>query len=1475
MRYALISDIHANQQAWEAVSKDIDEVGVDQVICLGDVVGYGPAPVRVLEGVYAKSSHFVLGNHDAVIGGQLDPECFYDEARYIIEWTRKNLNKFAKDFFAQVPMIVQDDAFLCVHAEAAVPDRYDYIFEPHEAIESFAACAQQLIFVGHTHCPCVMMKRGDDDPIYRAGKDFMIEDDFRYLVNVGSVGDPRDGDTRSSYCILDLDAKTVQYRKVEFDIEGFRIDLEKSKLPSKPVLFDFVNTPSSPSGQTQKIMNEFQPISMDELDAELARDASVEQLSTTARRKTVAIKNRTAGSPFGEPASPYRAKGSKGRAVLMASIFVALFVVIGALALLGYLKKPGGAGDGPGGQAIGGAPIDGGKTEDGSPVIGFSKEEFADPPAPSRRYQSVWPGGLVAHFPLDDKGAHFVVDASQAGRAGVLRNTFSSDGVIGKAIRFDGKQSAIGFMPDLFPFDSDKPFSFSCWMMASKIGHGPIWEKMDPDNGQRGVQLLLARDKLRFMMTHKWPNDAIEVTTSNPMNLAARTVAPAHVPLASAAKGQPLALGGVDFTFGVWLKTSSGEEVTILSKAPKNKGWETNGKALFLREGQLLFDVGWLGVVEGTGIVNDDQWHHVAVTYQEQTGSIILYRDGVKCGDGKVKGPDQPNHVVRLGYGPEGFTQSFIGTMDEARYFNRVLTEAEMKGLAAGEKTAALSKGLTAMWSMDENRGRTTANGVGGGFGGQLVGAAWTPGKDGSGLSFNGKGHLEIGDSRKEPTEAQIDFAAKAHGWQHLVVTYDGSAKAAGIQIFINGRNALLTIDKDGLTGSFDTDVPMTLGSRILGQPLFAGILDEAQLYDRALEPAEVGVLSRLAHVGPTGAAAVKPWAQLVKLEQDWSGARKLKRTKPDALAELRKRWTALSAGSAGTPYQRLAKKELEQLSVDSGEQAQDVVNQLKTQATALARSKEYLKAADTMLNYNGPLAAETRLERVKLARVWQKKGQEEKVKKGEEQRKRIETLAKSVAGDLLKGDRKASEKHLHGFKKKYKGGVGAGFNTLSNHVELIFQMPLTVMESFKSEVGKLVRVELSSGALQMTVKSVRGDTVVGTAEVTRGASKAKVDKTFRYKDLTPREKERRVGEKNEKVLELLRGVLVYQAASPDRAIEFFDKSKTDLGKALAEDIRGKFKKQAEETARKAIARLKQAVGVPEKEKDANRIKSLVTRKKYTASQVAAIEKDISRLNERYKDTKSVAANKVFLDALKNVHPYFTIPPQSGALFAYSMEATSKFEKDGKHFMKDISSARNDGAFVVNGKLSSDPFGRLMEFDNKVERCIRNSKPLNLRPSGSFTISYLAKRSSKHRKHNWMFTITLGDDFARGGKFGMFSVAEERTYRLWTLEKQWDSKVPVKHDVWQLHIIVHEADGTTRYYLNGKQIGEDFKQPLRLTDSLVIGGVPVEKKPGEIKDFYYGLLKDVHLYRRALTSTEIRTMHRQIAQFLPEPAKTK
>ena len=105
MRYAIISDIHANRQAWEAVFANIKKQGVDDILCLGDVVGYGPRPADVLESVYEHCDNFVLGNHDAVIGNRLDSDLFNDKAKYVIEWTREQLSDSVADFFASFASI--------------------------------------------------------------------------------------------------------------------------------------------------------------------------------------------------------------------------------------------------------------------------------------------------------------------------------------------------------------------------------------------------------------------------------------------------------------------------------------------------------------------------------------------------------------------------------------------------------------------------------------------------------------------------------------------------------------------------------------------------------------------------------------------------------------------------------------------------------------------------------------------------------------------------------------------------------------------------------------------------------------------------------------------------------------------------------------------------------------------------------------------------------------------------------------------------------------------------------------------------------------------------------------------------------------------------------------------------------------------------------------------------------------------------
>ena len=151
MRYGIVSDVHANIQAWKAVLKDMKRQGVDIILCLGDVIGYGPNPAEVLDSCYSNVDYFLLGNHDAVIGNRLDSELFNDNAKFLIEWTRDQLNDAAADFFAEMPLRMEGDGFICAHGELALPGRFGYIYQAQDAIESFTSTDSPLMFVGHTH----------------------------------------------------------------------------------------------------------------------------------------------------------------------------------------------------------------------------------------------------------------------------------------------------------------------------------------------------------------------------------------------------------------------------------------------------------------------------------------------------------------------------------------------------------------------------------------------------------------------------------------------------------------------------------------------------------------------------------------------------------------------------------------------------------------------------------------------------------------------------------------------------------------------------------------------------------------------------------------------------------------------------------------------------------------------------------------------------------------------------------------------------------------------------------------------------------------------------------------------------------------------------------------------------------------------------------------------------------------------------
>lgn len=155
MRYAIISDIHANRQALNAVLADLRDFGCDQIVCLGDVLGYGPSPAAVLEKAHSAIHYFVMGNHDAALCGKLGLDGFNENARRLAEWTAQKVSPQASGFISGFPYLLEGDGFCCAHAEFERPNRFSYLLDPETAAVSWRVRSEKILFVGHTHVPSI------------------------------------------------------------------------------------------------------------------------------------------------------------------------------------------------------------------------------------------------------------------------------------------------------------------------------------------------------------------------------------------------------------------------------------------------------------------------------------------------------------------------------------------------------------------------------------------------------------------------------------------------------------------------------------------------------------------------------------------------------------------------------------------------------------------------------------------------------------------------------------------------------------------------------------------------------------------------------------------------------------------------------------------------------------------------------------------------------------------------------------------------------------------------------------------------------------------------------------------------------------------------------------------------------------------------------------------------------------------------
>ena len=223
MRLAILSDIHSNLQALTTALKFIDDNGVDEIYCLGDIVGYGGNPNECVELVRARANLTVLGNHDRAAIDPSEADYFTKPGKIAAAWTHKTLTSENLAFLKSLPLITTTPLSTLAHASPQQPENWIYVLSLPVAERQFKHFSTKLCFIGHSHVPVVC---GEDL------KTFAFRKGVRYLINVGSTGQPRDGNPRLSFGLLDSDVWSYHNIRLEYDAESAAKQIEQVGLPS-------------------------------------------------------------------------------------------------------------------------------------------------------------------------------------------------------------------------------------------------------------------------------------------------------------------------------------------------------------------------------------------------------------------------------------------------------------------------------------------------------------------------------------------------------------------------------------------------------------------------------------------------------------------------------------------------------------------------------------------------------------------------------------------------------------------------------------------------------------------------------------------------------------------------------------------------------------------------------------------------------------------------------------------------------------------------------------------------------------------------------------------------------------------------------------------------------------------------------------------------------------------------------------------
>lgn len=237
MRFFVLSDIHSNIEALTACIRRATLAGYDAVYCCGDIVGYGPNPVEAIDAVRGLNAVTIRGNHDRVAASEDEASEFNPHARRAVFWTRSVLPDSYRNYLASLPVgpLEVDDQAQLVHG--AITHEDDYIFTGADAALNLQLSGKRMTFFGHSHFPSVFANDAEGKPINPPTYEFdeftavRCDSDQQFLVNPGSVGQPRDGDPRASFVIWDQERARLEFYRVEYPVEQTQAKMLEVRLP--------------------------------------------------------------------------------------------------------------------------------------------------------------------------------------------------------------------------------------------------------------------------------------------------------------------------------------------------------------------------------------------------------------------------------------------------------------------------------------------------------------------------------------------------------------------------------------------------------------------------------------------------------------------------------------------------------------------------------------------------------------------------------------------------------------------------------------------------------------------------------------------------------------------------------------------------------------------------------------------------------------------------------------------------------------------------------------------------------------------------------------------------------------------------------------------------------------------------------------------------------------------------------------------